>query len=79
MPRRVLATMLVFLLAGIPLLGQTTSLGVVTQSSGGHLNSTVATVGATIFNGDLLNTEAPGTWECVPAPCSSPYPTTAPF
>jgi hypothetical protein len=61
MPRRVLATMLVFLLAGIPLSGQTTSLGVVTQSSGGHLNSAVATVGATIFNGDLLNTEAPGT------------------
>jgi hypothetical protein len=61
MPRRVLATMLVFLLAGIPMFGQTTSLGVVTQSSGGHLNSSVATVGATIFNGDLLNTEAPGT------------------
>jgi hypothetical protein len=61
MPRRVLAMMLVFLLAGIPMFGQTTSLGVVTQSSGGHLNSTVATVGATIFNGDLLNTEAPGT------------------
>jgi hypothetical protein len=60
MPRRLLATMLVFLLAGIPLFGQTTSLGVVTQSSGGHLNSSVATVGATIFNGDLLNTEAPG-------------------
>jgi hypothetical protein len=61
MPRRTLATMLVFLLVGIPLLGQTAPLGVVTQSSGGHLNSAAATVGATIYNGDFLNTEAAGT------------------
>ena len=60
MPRRILAMMLVFLLASIPMLGQTAPLGVVTQSTGGHLNSAAATVGATIFNGDLLNTEAPG-------------------
>lgn len=61
MPRRTLATILVFLLVGIPLLGQSAPLGVVTQSSGGHLNSAAATVGATIYNGDILNTEAPGT------------------
>ena len=60
MPRRILAMMLVFLLTSIPMLGQTAPLGVVTQSTGGHLNSAAATVGATIFNGDLLNTEASG-------------------
>jgi len=61
MPRRSLATILVFLLAGIPALGQSASLGVVSQSSLGHLNSGNATVGSTIYNGDRLSTEAGGT------------------
>ncbi len=61
MPRRALATMLVFLLAGIPLPGQSAALGVVTQSSGGHLNNAAASLGTTIFNGDLLSTESNGT------------------
>lgn len=61
MPRRALATMLVFLLAGIPALGQYASLGVVTQSSLGHLNNAIASVGSTIYNGDRLSTEAGGT------------------
>jgi hypothetical protein len=56
MSRRALATMLVFLLAGPHLLGQTASLGVVTQSSGGRLNTAVTSVGTTIYNGDRLST-----------------------
>ena len=60
MRRRILATMLTFLLAGIPLPGQTASLGVVTQSSGGHVNNTVASVGATIYDGDRITTELTG-------------------
>jgi ferric-dicitrate binding protein FerR (iron transport regulator) len=60
MPRRTLATMLVFLLVGIRLLGQTAPLGVVTQSSGGHLNSATASVGTTIYNGDRLSTDTNG-------------------
>jgi hypothetical protein len=60
MPRRALAMMLVFLLAGIPLLGQSVPLGVVTQSSGGHLNTAAASVGSTIYNGDRLSTDANG-------------------
>jgi hypothetical protein len=55
--------MLVFLLAGIPLLGQTAPLGVVTQSSGGHLNTVAASVGTTIYNGDRLSTDANGALE----------------
>lgn len=60
MSRRALATTLVFLLAGMPLLGQAIPLGVVTQSSNGHLNNTVASVGTTIYNGDRLSTDAAG-------------------
>jgi hypothetical protein len=61
MARRVLASILVFLLAGIPVLGQSASLGAVTQSSLGHLNNGIASVGSTIYNGDRLSTEAGGT------------------
>ena len=60
MRRRIAATMLAFLLAGIPLPGQTVSLGVISQSSGGHLNNTVASVGATVFDGDRITTEVAG-------------------
>jgi len=61
MPRRALATILMFLLAGIPVLGQSAPLGVVTQSSLGHLNNAIASVGSTIYNGDRLSTETGGT------------------
>src|SRR5271169_2073816 len=61
MSRRALATILVFLLAGMPLFGQTSPLGVVTQSSLGHLNNAVASEGSTVYNGDRLSTEAGGT------------------
>jgi hypothetical protein len=61
MPRRALATILGFLLAGIPVLGQSSSLGLVTQSALGHLNNGIASVGSTIYNGDRLSTEAGGT------------------
>ena len=60
MPRRALATILVFLLAGMPVFGQT-PLGLVTQSSLGHLNNAVASVGTTVYNGDRLSTEVGGT------------------
>jgi hypothetical protein len=50
----------VLLLAGMPLLGQSTPLGVVTQSNLGHLNNSVASVGTTIFNADRLFTEVGG-------------------
>ena len=60
MPRRTLAAMLVFVLTSIPLFGQLVSLGVVTQSSGGHINNTAASVGTTIFNGDRLSTDSNG-------------------
>jgi hypothetical protein len=60
MGRRILATALTCLLTGIPLPGQTTALGVVTQSIGGHLGTAVASAGATIYDGDRLDTEDKG-------------------
>jgi hypothetical protein len=61
MPRRTLATMLVLLLASIPLPGQTASLGVITQSTGGRLNNAAASAGTTIYDGDRLVTDSNGT------------------
>jgi len=52
---------LVFLLAGMPLFGQSAPLGVVTQANLGHLNNSVASVGTTIYNGDRLATDIGGT------------------
>jgi hypothetical protein len=66
MPRRALAMMLVFLLAGFPLLGKPTAtpnllpLGVVTQTSGAHFNAAKVSAGATIYDGDCLSTETDG-------------------
>jgi len=60
MSRRALATMLVFLLAGTPAFAQTTSLGAVIQSSSARLNSTAASVGTTVYNGDRLSTDSGG-------------------
>lgn len=60
MGRRILATALTCLLTGIPLPGQTAALGVVTQSIGGHLGTAVASAGATIYDGDRLDTEDKG-------------------
>jgi hypothetical protein len=61
MSRRILATALACLLTGIPLPGQTAALGVVTQSVGGHLGTAAASAGATIYDGDRLDTEDTGT------------------
>jgi hypothetical protein len=58
--RRSLAIALAFLLTGISLPGQTVPLGVVTQSSGGHLNNTAASVGSSIYESDRLSTEPAG-------------------
>jgi hypothetical protein len=60
MGRRFLATALACLLAGIPLPGQTTALGVLLQSTGGHIGTALASAGATIYDGDRLSTEAMG-------------------
>src|SRR6202521_6102127 len=60
MGRRILATSIACLLAGIPLPGQTTALGVVTQSSRGHLGTAAASEGATIYEGDRVETEESG-------------------
>jgi hypothetical protein len=60
MGRRFVATILVLLLSGISLPGQTPSLGQVTQSSGAKLNSGAISVGTTVFDGDRLETAAKG-------------------
>jgi hypothetical protein len=66
MPRRALAMILVFLLAGIPLPARTAAtpnllpLGTVTQASRAHFNAASVTAGATIYDGDGLSTEAEG-------------------
>jgi len=66
MPRRALPTMLVFLLAGIPVFARPAGtsnllpLGVVTQASGAHFNAAKVSAGATIYEGDRLSTEAEG-------------------
>jgi hypothetical protein len=66
MPRRALATMLVFLLAGIPLPARPAGtpnllpLGIVTQASGARFNAAKISPGATIYDGDGLSTEAGG-------------------
>lgn len=58
--RRSQAIALAFLLTGITLPGQTVPLGVVTQSAGGHLNNTAASVGSSIYESDRLSTEPAG-------------------
>jgi hypothetical protein len=60
MGRRFVATILMLSLSGVSLLGQTPSLGQVTQSSGAKLNSGAISVGTTVFDGDRLETIAKG-------------------
>lgn len=60
MSRRILATVLACLLTGIPLPGQAPALGVVTQSLHGHLGTAAASEGATIYDGDRIETEENG-------------------
>lgn len=66
--RRSLALALAFLLTGISLPAQTPSLGAVTQSSGGHLNNTTASVGTTLYDGDSLSTETSGSLTLIAGP-----------
>jgi hypothetical protein len=61
MARGCVAIALACLLAGIPLPGATPPLGIVTQSSKGHLSTADASAGATIYDGDKLSTDAGGT------------------
>jgi hypothetical protein len=66
MPRRALATMLVFLMAGVPVPARPATaanllpLGTVTQASRAHFNAATVTSGATIYDGDGLSTEPEG-------------------
>ena len=66
MPHRLLATMLVFLLVGIPVPARSAgtpnllALGTVTQASGAHFNAATVSAGATIYDGDGLSTDANG-------------------
>jgi hypothetical protein len=66
MSRRALATVLVYLLAGIPLPARPAGapnvlpLGIVTQASRAHFNAANASTGATIYDGDGLSTDAEG-------------------
>ncbi|HKV61013.1 MAG TPA: hypothetical protein VJO16_03805 [Candidatus Acidoferrum sp.] len=67
MPRRTLAMILVFLLAGgIPVCARSAGnpsllpVGTVTQASRAHFNTASVSAGATIYDGDGLSTEAEG-------------------
>jgi hypothetical protein len=66
MSRRALATVLVYLLAGIPLPARPAGapnvlpLGIVTQASRAHFNAANVSTGATIYDGDGLSTDAEG-------------------
>jgi hypothetical protein len=66
MPHRTLATILVLLLAGIPVPARSAAapnllpLGTVTQASRAHFNASGVTAGATIYDGDGLSTEPEG-------------------
>ena len=61
MRRRILPMTLAILLSGVSLPGQTAPLGVISQSAGGHLNNSSASVGTTVYDSDRLSTEANGT------------------
>jgi hypothetical protein len=66
MLRRALATVLVYLLAGIPLPARPggapniVPLGIVTQASRAYFKATGVSTGATIYDGDGLSTDAEG-------------------
>jgi hypothetical protein len=60
MNRRILAVALSFLLSGIALPGQTAPAGVVLQSASARLNTTDASIGTTIFDGDRMETQEKG-------------------
>jgi hypothetical protein len=60
MVERILAFSLTFFLVAAPLPAAQDSLGVVTESSLGHLNNAAASAGATLYLGDRLSTDAKG-------------------
>lgn len=60
MSRRILAVALSCLLSGVALPGQTAPAGVVLQSASARLNSTDASAGTTIFDGDRMETQEKG-------------------
>ena len=76
MPHRLLATMLVFLLAGIPVPARSAgtlnllAVSTVMQVSGAHFNAATVSAGATIYDGDgcppmptaLSNSTVPRHW-----------------
>src|SRR5271156_232178 len=60
MSHRILAVALSCLLLGAVLPGQTAPAGVVQQSANARLNTTDATIGTTIFDGDRMETQEKG-------------------
>ena len=60
MSRRILAVALSCLLLGAVLPGQTAPAGIVQQSANARLNTTDATIGTTIFDGDRMETQEKG-------------------
>jgi hypothetical protein len=60
MSRRPLAVAMSCLLFGVALPGQTAPAGVVQQSTNARLNTTDATIGTTIFDGDRMETQEKG-------------------
>jgi hypothetical protein len=60
MSRRLLAVALSCLLSSAALPGQTVPAGIVLQSASARLNTTDATVGTTIFDGDRMETQEKG-------------------
>ncbi len=60
MLRRILAFTLAFLLSGLSLPARDVSLGIVTQAIGAYLNSAAVSVGATLYDGDRVWTDAKG-------------------
>jgi hypothetical protein len=60
MSRRVVASLLVFLLAGVSLPGHVAPLGVVTEAANARLSAAAVSAGATVYDGDRLATDAQG-------------------
>jgi hypothetical protein len=60
MGRRLIASALVFLLAGFPLPAPVDAIGVITQCSGANLGTALASNGAGIYTGDRFFTDATG-------------------
>jgi hypothetical protein len=60
MSRRIMASLLALLMAGVSLPAHIAPLGVVTEASDAHLSAAAASAGATVYEGDRLSTGSGG-------------------